>query len=395
MTTKDLLVSTRTLKQELHDLASEVHKAHKRYDGVATALVPYATALDTAKAGSMSALHDAEHAQEAQTKASASPNPQATPGGKPLTADQKNQAKSHASAVNAANDALNAAKTKLEGVLTDLNSAGKKAANAINDHNDDALKDHHHWWDVVVKIMKIVVELMNYAVLVLALAALVCGAGWILVAIVALSIAILAIDTTLAVTGNGSWLDVGIDAVGVLTLGVGTAASKGAEMAAKSATRIGARSFAREIGDRAGLNLLQRGMTYFRRLGAGRRLAERLVSTASKGTFAQRLAVGDRTILNSIDEVGKLSSRFPEATKIADRMKFATNMSTYTKVSFRVGNGLIGLNGALSPSNVPYFENHKPSFTPLEHLKQVTTVSGMRNPPKAEEFKWSEGVPSY
>jgi hypothetical protein len=375
----------KSLKEELHDLADEVHKAHKRYDGVATALKPYATALDTAKAGSMSALRDAEHAQAAQVKAGASPNPQATPGGKPLTADQKNQAKSHADAVKAANDALNAAKTKLHGVLTDLNDAGKRAAGSINDHNDDALKDHHHWWDVVVKIIKVIVELANYAVIVLAVLSLFIPGLNVLGIIFLLSAAILLTDTILAATGNGSWLDVGVDFIALITCGIGGAAAKGGEYAAASAGRAGVKAYAKEIAEKGGEGLFKRTTTYLGRRAAGKTYVKELMKGAGELTKSgDALRVGDRGMAESLHKLGALGDRFEGNAKIASRTAFAQKCAGLTMKSFYAGNVLVGANTIGSGSNLPGLE-HIP-FKPLEGLKEATT---MHSKYSADEYTWS------
>jgi hypothetical protein len=381
----------KSLKEELHDLADEVHKAHKRYDGVATALKPYATALDTAKAGSMSALRDAEHAQAAQTKAAASPNPQATPGGKPLTADQKDQAKSHADAVKAANDALNAAKTKLHGVLTDLNDAGKRAAGSINDHNDDALKDHHHWWDVVVKIIKVLVEIANYVVIVLAIVALfIPGLD---VIVLAISLAILAADMLLAATGNGSWMDVAFDIVAVITFGAGKGLEKlgerGAETALEGATKAAIKTEFRKSG-----NIIMRNL-----FGRGTKMANATrIGTRNVAEFAD-------TFKSTVKASAREMARSGGLEGLAKSSKLATELDrTFGGVSHldkaylaglrRAGQGVWGAgvtapltNVALSRSNLPVLENVKPYSNNWEGTKEGLSYHTSMS---ASEYNWND-----
>ena len=77
---------------------------------------------------------------------------------------------------------------------------------------------------------------------IVAVLALVCllipGVGWLLIAAIALTAMLLAVHTMLAATGNGSWLDVAIDIIGIATLGYGLEVAdslEGAEFAEEQA----------------------------------------------------------------------------------------------------------------------------------------------------------------
>lgn len=365
----------KSLQEELGDLSDEVDKAHQRYEAVGAALKPYAKALDDALAESWGALNDAVTADAALSKANAQPTATATDG-KPLTEAQKTANSSKTTAVGHANDALNAAKKRLSTALSDLNDAGKKAAGEINDGSNDSLKDHHHWWDVVVKIIKVVVEILNYVVIVLAVAALfVTGLGEI---IFILSAAILALDLLLYATGNASLTDVIIDVIGLATCGISKGAVKGSEMAAESATKAAIKTAAREAADGKGYGFIRRAWYATELTGDATSKVAGVTSKATKGLEGPEKAVAG---------LEALSRQFPNSAQIGRRLAAARALAKTDKVAGVVGLTATAGNTALSPSNIPGLENVKPYNHQYNDYKESRVPEERSG--HAYDFKWN------
>jgi hypothetical protein len=380
----------KSLQEELGDLSDEVGKAHQRYEGVGTALKPYASALDNAKVESWGALQDAVKAHAAQGTASGLPNPQATDG-KPLTDAQKTDQKNRSKAITDANDALGRAKKRLEDALTDLNKAGKKAAGDINDQSNDSLKDHHHWWDVVVKVLKVIVEILNYVVIVLAIVALfIPGLD---VIVLAISLAILAADTLLAATGNGSWIDVALDLVGVLTFGAGKGLAKAGERAGKTAVEDATKAAIKTEFKNSG-NIFMRNM-----FGRGAKMAKAVTAGTSK--VEEFTSAFDKTFKVTAKEMARSGGieRLAKSSKLVDSLgtKFGGS-SVFRNI------GMAGLrftgktvwaagvfaplgNVASSKSNLPGLEDVKPYSSSWEHAKEKISY---HTPLSASEYNWND-----
>ncbi len=381
----------KSLQEELGDLADEVHKAHKRYDGVGTALKPYSTALYDAKSESWGALQDAETAHTAQTNANNLPNPQATDG-KPLTTAQKTSQSNRTTAIGNANDALTKARTRLHNALTDLNNAGKKAADSINDHNDDSLKDHHHWWDVVVKIIKVLVEIANYVVIVLAIVALfIPGLDLIVIAI---SLAILAADTLLAATGNGSWMDVLVDLVAVCTLGAGRglakAGERGAETAIEGATKAAIKTEFKNSGNIFMRNVFGRGGKMLRATETGTTKVDNFVTAFretvdTKVSGMDALMSGGRELAEPSKLVAGLDREFGGVSGLTKA--YLSGLRTVNRPVWATGVTLPLGNVAFSKSNLPGIIGDKPYSETWEHGKESLSY---HTPISASEYNWND-----
>lgn len=375
-----------SLQDELGDLSGDVGKAHQRYDGVGTALKPFATALDNARSESWGALQDAVAAHAAQTKASGMPNPQAS-GGKPLTDAQKAQQSSRSTAISDANDALTRAKTRLSNALSDLNSAGKKAAGIINDNSNDSLKDHHHWWDVIVKIVKVIVEIANYVVIGLAILSLFIPGLDII--IFAISAAILLTDTILAATGNGSWMDVAVDAVALLTLGMGGSLAKGGEAAAEGAiedaTKAAIKSEFRSTGNILTRNLINRGAKMAWAEGEGTRLVQAFVKDGVEITAWDAAKAGGRDLAENSKLIDSLAAEFGGGKWT--RSVYMSVLKGSSATVFYTGAGVTAVNTALSKSNIPGLENVKPYSGGWEDTKEKLSY---HTPLSASDYDWSD-----
>lgn len=374
----------KSLQKDLGDLSGEVDKAYQRYDEVGAALKPFATALDNARAESWGALQDAVRAHGDEVAAQNRPQAQAK-NDKPLTDAEKSQNSARSQAISDANAALGRAKTRLSNALSDLKSAGKKAAEAINDGANDGLKDHHHWWDVVVKIIKVVVEILNYAVIVLAVAAIFCtGLG---AAILLISAVILALDIALAATGNGSWMDVAIDVVGLATCGVGSAAAKGGEMAAKSGVKAAVKFETKALAEGG---IARRAFTYFGRRAAATSKVTAFADDAVKGLGKLKgLRTADREMAQDLAKLKALDGAYGEQVpKIARRLGQINTLGNITAGAGYTGLGTVLGNTLASPSNLPWLQDNKFKWDGFNNFKDsfVNEDAG----PHAYDFHWSD-----
>ena len=382
----------KSLQEELGDLSDEVGKAHKRYDAVGTALKPYATALDEARTESWGALNDAVTADDALSKANAQPTAKPA-NGKPLTAAQKTANSSKSTAVTNANDALSRAKTRLSNALGALDTAAKKAVGLINDGKDDSLKDHHHWWDVVVKIVKVLVEIANYVVIVLAIVALfIPGLD---VIVLAISLAILAADTLLAATGNGSWLDVAVDVFALATLGAGRglarAGERGAERAVTGATKAAIKTEFKNSGNIFMRNVFGRGAKMARATEAGTKNVQEFVKAFNQTV---KISAKDKFLSGGLDELAK-SSKLVESLggKFGGSVLRNTYMAGVRGAARPVWLAGVGgplANVGLSESNLPGLQDVKPYSESWEHTKEGVLPNFHVPGVVASEYNWND-----
>ncbi|MBY8884697.1 hypothetical protein K7472_07545 [Streptomyces sp. PTM05] len=137
---------------------------------------------------------------------------------------------------------------KLGGVLDSRDTQAHNAAQAIRDAIDhDGLKNPpHHWWDGWENLVADIGHWAGVAAAFLGVAALLLSwvpvLGEVLGALAAIaSVVALVCDTISAIDGKGTWLDVAIDVVGVLSFGAGRVLGEGAkaaEVAAKGADTL-------------------------------------------------------------------------------------------------------------------------------------------------------------
>lgn len=117
----------------------------------------------------------------------------------------------------------------------------KKALKKITDHRDDRA-DHHarnirgdigdilkdSWWERVVDYVKIAIDVLSWTATIIGLVALfITPVGWIAAIATIATGLVMAGHVLLAITGDGSWMDVGMDAFSLLTMGMGAKALKG------------------------------------------------------------------------------------------------------------------------------------------------------------------------
>jgi uncharacterized protein YukE len=249
------------------ELAGKIEKAHHRYEAAAGALRGFVSPLELAQRQADLALVDAKAAAADMASHAAQPAPSVPAGTAPTPPTPEQQSAEHRrqASYDDASGRLAAARRRMEDAHGDYDHAASTAGKAIRDviDHDDV---HDGFWDKVgswihehAGIIKLVLKVVGYIVTVLAIAALIIALFIpglnILVLGVALTtilevasvvgtVALLVGHTALASTGDGSWLDVGLDLVALATFGVGKALTAGAEGTASAARSVAAETAA-------------------------------------------------------------------------------------------------------------------------------------------------------
>ena len=127
---------------------------------------------------------------------------------------------------------LAAARRQLDDAVEHARSKGRHYAGRINDAIEDDVKDS--WWDNVkdrvdrhADAIKLVTKVLSYVVTALAIVALfIPGLN---IAVLVLTGILLAGQTLLAASGNGSWVDVALTVFALATFGLGAVAAAWAQ----------------------------------------------------------------------------------------------------------------------------------------------------------------------
>jgi hypothetical protein len=220
------------LADAIGDTRDRLSRVRGRYEVAGSALATFADALESAQqqaASAITAHDDAErrhtyaqsHLGQARTAARQTVDPAEL-------ADATDAVRRYSSQSSIAATDLTAAQTSYDSAVAAVASAGDSAATAIaqsidNDGlNDSAwdnfldwVNDNAGWISVVKDVLSVVTMIVGalsiffpvLAPIALGLAAVTAGLSFIL-----------------AASGSGSWLDFGLDMLGVLTFGLGTAA---------------------------------------------------------------------------------------------------------------------------------------------------------------------------
>ncbi|MGL4178852.1 MAG: hypothetical protein ACRCSN_22585, partial [Dermatophilaceae bacterium] len=209
------------LREESTKLKDKLGKAGVRYRDVAAEIAKYEPDLEAALDGSAKALEDARAAEDAQASAAAMPEPQPDQDGA-VSTDERQKGKAKDDAAADANDALAAAKNRLQTTLDDLEVAGTRFADAVTErrYRDDGLKDKDPW-----RLTEALKDIsLAFAVIGLALGAvsiLIPGVNALALAGIAAGAVSLGASAKLYDMGEGSLTDVILGAVGLGLAGIG------------------------------------------------------------------------------------------------------------------------------------------------------------------------------
>jgi hypothetical protein len=266
------------LKSASGDVANSLDKVIGRYQKTSDALNAWVPELEYAQGLSLKALTMAQDAAGRQ-KAN---QPPTYPSGYKETAQDKQNDQQRSSALNQANSDLAAARQMLDQATSHRDQKGSETRNKIENAIHDGVTDS--WWEStfgnawdafsnwVTEHADIIKKIADIASLI----ATICGilsllVGWIPIIGQALAaildtVAVLATLVSLvchlmlAITGNGSWLDVGLDVFALVTMGMGRAFAKTAETGYEAATAATRSPLARMLG-KAGLGLARSDVT--------------------------------------------------------------------------------------------------------------------------------------
>ncbi|WP_234533864.1 hypothetical protein [Streptomyces shenzhenensis] len=248
------------------DTVKLLGQSHQRYAAAGAALgssVPYEPIADQVRENWATALNHAQNRVRAALKKAAAADADSGNCQKQIdqhpSGDDNHPDKQKLKRQKEASDGeLDAAKRELRAALDYRDTQAGYAAKAIRDAIDhDGLKDpKHHWWDDWQDWVADIGHWAGVAAAVLGVLAL--ALSWVPVlgevlgalALIA-SVVALVCDTVSALDGKGTWLDVAIDAIGVLSFGAGRVlgtTAKEAAMAARGASAVKDLQLAREIG---------------------------------------------------------------------------------------------------------------------------------------------------
>jgi len=248
------------IRSSANGLAGTLQVVAERYERVSSALTGWVGELEQAQSMSIRALNQAEapYAQLNQVVALPSGNglsqgslpPSATlsqagtlSGGN-LTPAQKQEILNYRAAMQRAQGEIDAAEALLAQAISLRDQQGSYYASKINDAANDALRDSRwdkfkSWVTDNAGWLKTLASVLGDIVAALAfLCLLIPVVDLLILAAIALTAVLLAIHTMLATTGNGSWLDVVIDVIGLVTLGWGLEAASSLEGAEGTARTL-------------------------------------------------------------------------------------------------------------------------------------------------------------
>lgn len=216
------------LESDCADLADHLGKIEGRFRSTGSALRDYTDDVETARTKTKNALDDAEEIQRQEARNSDEEG-DGSGGGRGPFDDP------YAGPKSAATTAMN----EFDGHAEDI-------ARRIRDASDDDMKDStwDRFKDLVSKVAGVldaIADILGWIATALVVLSLFIPGLNVLVLAAILLVGALLIHTLLAATGNGSWLDVAFDIVGIATLGIGTTAMSAARVGRAATLATGAR----------------------------------------------------------------------------------------------------------------------------------------------------------
>jgi len=330
------------LKDSCGELADDLTKAEGRFSTTARELEGLEDDLADALRKTSTAHDDAVDARERMQQAVTAgyepglptPRPDHRPdGGSETGAGEGTDLEAAKRKYETAEGDLARAKKDCDDAVTAWNEAAEPAARRIRDASDDDLKDGRFegfkaWVRANADLLREISKWLGRIVLVLAVAIVLLSnpAGWLVAAALLASVALLAVDSMLAVAGEGSWTDVAFSALGVLTLGAGSLLGKVARFGRsltlfKAGNQQGLRAGMQALrnsfnnpGLRGGLTNLGnvfRPSTYATAIGEGFRVARsiRMRPLPTAGFAPQSLLFG-RSNVALADDLARIRGEF-------------------------------------------------------------------------------------
>ena len=234
------------MRAHAQQLSQDLGKVATRYESVADATGQWSGQLAQAQATSLAALGMAQGPYEQLLRLQAPTQP---PASATATAQQRYAADKqyYQQAQSSAQAAISDAQRLLGQATGDRDTAGATAAAKISSASHDSLADS--WWDQfkqmissIANNLKTVATVIGYIATACAILAVILTGPLALVFLLlagGLLLTELGVHTILAATGNGSWVDVGLDVFALATLGYGATLDAGAETLEETARDAG------------------------------------------------------------------------------------------------------------------------------------------------------------
>lgn len=224
--------------EHARELAGKLLDAQHRYEVTGSQLRIWAG--EVGAEGSLSDVQDrsealrreAQAAEAARAANAPAPSGPVNPDAPPPTAGELAAQSRRTEAYDAAGTTLERCRTDLVDVIEDRDRVANRVAGMIRDVVDDDLKDS--WWerrknDVagIASRLDGIADVLGYIATAMALASMFIPGVNLLVAAAILTVVALSAHSLLTATGNGSWLDVGLDAFALATFGAGRLLTSG------------------------------------------------------------------------------------------------------------------------------------------------------------------------
>ena len=382
-----------TLRAHAQQLSTDLDKVATRYEDVAEATTEWSGNLADAQAQSLTALNMAQGPYEQLRKLQAPLQPAA---GASATAKQQyaTDKQAYQQAQSSAQAAMSDAQVLLTRATGHRDTTGAAAAGKINGAAHDSLADS--WWDqfkqeigAIAANLKTIATIIGYVATVCAILAVILTGPLALVFLLiagGLLLSELGIHTILAATGNGSWVDVGLDVIALATLGYGSALDAGAETAEKTASDAAVEAVQEDSGLTSAVKGLVDQVSAFKgeaaesgdeelsqavnKLADNVKAFEKNVVSFAKSTAKEEVkgimedaeeehssvfdvakdlaGHGSRSTGKVFDSVGELTRRFPENPQIAQAMKILKPLGTKNAATFLSGTSVDTADKSLS-----------------------------------------------
>jgi hypothetical protein len=345
------------IRSSAGDLAGQLEKVVGRYQKVSSALNGWIPELEQAQSISIQALNQAEGPYKQLG------TPAILPSGNNLTPQQKREIQNYNSAVRTAEAELDAAKALLAKATTLRDNSASYYAGLINKACDDGVKDS--WWDSFedwvsqyAGIIKDICTVLEYIATILAIIALfIPGLNIIVILGIAATALALIGRTMLAATGNGSWVDVAMDAFALLTFGAGKVLGEMMETTFDTAKDLASTLRAVKIADSPAGRLLTRVIDF-----AGDMKSSSMLQGAAG--FLKDLGLTD---------LGEGLTR--GVAKVADFIDSAGN-SALEHVSPSVTKTLASVSHDINPGEVALYGGEKESLLMTRNMNALNKLWG-------------------
>ena len=416
-----------TLRAHAQQLSQDLDKVATRYETVAGATGEWSGNLAEAQATSLAALSAAQGPYEQLRKLQA---PQQPPTGAPAAVQQQYAAdkQQYQQAQSSAQTAMSDAQVLLGKATAHRDTTGAAAAQTISGASRDSLADS--WWDqfkqeigAIADNLKTIATIIGYVATVCAIIAVILTGPLALVFLLiagGLLLTELGIHTILASTGNGSWVDVGLDIAALVTLGYGSILDAGAEVAETTAKDAAVEAIQEDQGLASAAKGLAEHANAFKQEAlesgdpelaqAASKFSDNIQSFSNKAIsfskdfakedakdFAEEIEQnrssalsivkdlgqsGSHSTGNSLGVVSKFAERFPDNPQIAQALKTLKPLGTKNAITFLSGTSVDASDKILSKVS-PSYNHLKDQVTyalPADIGVPVVSIAGTFGP---------------